>query len=95
MRTNRLTLLAVFASILFTANLSMAGAISQPSRPDQISEENWISLSDRVGFVITGHENKKVGKKEISGNQIPIVAKSARGYFMVRHKNVWIRLKTD
>lgn len=51
--------------------------------PPGIFADNWISLGDRAGFVITNGDSL-VGATSSVG--------VARGYFMLRRANTWLRI---
>jgi hypothetical protein len=74
-------ILLVFASVLA---VHFASGASPGDRPAGVNNENWIPVSDKMGFVVT------------SSHPFPppavMLAPPAEGYFMVRTGNGWQRI---
>ena len=59
---------------------------SDPSNlPPGISADNWITVGDRFGFVVTNGDSL-VGSAAAVG--------VAKGYFMLRRQGVWLRIES-
>jgi hypothetical protein len=56
-----------------------------PALPPGVSAENWISLGDRAGFVLTNGDSL-IGSVTSVG--------VAKGYFMLRRAGVWLRIES-
>jgi hypothetical protein len=78
---------AIAASLLILASvltIHFALGASSPDRPAGVNADNWIPVSDKMGFVVT------------SSHPFPpppvMLAPPAEGYFMVRTGNTWQRI---
>jgi hypothetical protein len=61
-----------------------ARSLGNPSPPSGVSASDWIPFGDSAGFVIT-HDNPLPGATRSTPGMV-------RGYFMVRHTNIWLRV---
>jgi len=78
---------AIAASLLILASvltIHFALGASSPDRPAAVNAENWIPVSDKMGFVVT------------SSHPFPppavMLTPPAEGYFMVHTGNTWQRI---
>jgi hypothetical protein len=62
-----------------------ARGIGNPLLSPGISTDNWISLGDTAGFVVTNGDSL-IGSTRSVG--------VAKGYFMVRRGSTWLRIDT-
>jgi hypothetical protein len=74
---------AVLVLVLAFA-IHLALGASSPDRPAGVDAQNWIPVSDKMGFIVT------------SSHPFPppnvLLAPPAEGYFMVRTGNSWQRI---
>jgi hypothetical protein len=80
-RTLRVGLVAAIALGVVPYALS----IGTPSPPPGISADKWVAMGDAAGFVITDVGNDL-------RNGLRSEPNTMRGYFMVRHKDSWVRV---
>jgi hypothetical protein len=85
MKTMTATLL-ILASIL--AVHFALGAVSA-ERPAGVAAQNWIAISDKLGFVVMPPETYPVVTPD---KQPLLLAPAASGYFMARSSLGWQRL---
>jgi hypothetical protein len=78
---------AIAVSLLILASvlaIHFANGASSPDRPAGVEAQNWIPVSDKMGFV------------ETSSHPFPpddvMLAPPAEGYFMVHTGNRWQRI---
>lgn len=69
-----LVLLSVFA-------IHFANGASSPDRPAGVDTQNWIPVSDKMGFVVT---TPHIFPMPMPDKQALLLASPAEGYFMVR-----------
>lgn len=67
-------------------------SFANESSPNHITEDNWIPISEGLGFVITGTKKVVTDKMIISGNEIPVIADTLEGYFMKFDGKQWIKI---
>lgn len=93
---------ALVASLLIVAatiSVSLANAADSSDRPAGIEAQNWIPISDRLGFVVvdkaerfpaaTGSRQLLIAPPEnVSADLMP----PKKGYFVVKTQNGWQRL---
>jgi hypothetical protein len=82
------TFVAALAVLAFVAR---AAAPSAPSdRPAGVAQQDWIPMSDRVGFVIV-HSNAPLQgyPGDVNGT---IVSPPTSGYFMLKGASRWSRV---
>jgi hypothetical protein len=80
-------LFGVFLAAAVVVGLAPYARSSGPQfLPPGISGDNWITLGDRAGFVITNGDslNGSTGAVGI-----------AKGYFMLRRAGIWLRIDTS
>jgi hypothetical protein len=80
--------LLVLASILA---VHFANGASSPDRPAGVNAENWIPVTDKMGFVVTTPQSA-LGARVTTDRQPLLLTPPAEGYFMVHTGNVWQRL---
>jgi hypothetical protein len=80
------TALLVLASVL---TIHFALGASTPDRPAGVDAQNWISVSDKMGFVVT---TPRVFPMPMPDRQVLLLTAPAEGYFMVHTGNTWQRL---
>jgi hypothetical protein len=83
---------AIAASLLVVASVlavHLASGASSPDRPAGVSAENWIPVSDKMGFVVT---TPRVFPMPVVDKQPLLLAPPAEGYFMVHTGNTWQRI---
>jgi hypothetical protein len=85
MKTIAATLL-ILASVL---TVHFASGASGPDRPAGVNAENWIPVSDKMGFVVT---TPRIYPMPMPDRQTLFLTAPAEGYFMVHTGNVWQRL---
>src|ERR1700684_977581 len=75
--------LLIFVSVL---SIRFANGASTPGRPPGVDAQNWIPVSEKMGFVVTTpHLYPGPG----GDNQILLLTPPAEGYFMVRNGSRW------
>jgi hypothetical protein len=62
-----------------------ARSVGTPSPPPGVSADNWVAMGEAAGFVITSASNDFHQGLKNEPNAM-------KGYFMVRHKNSWVRV---
>jgi len=78
--------------ILFSAfAIHFANGASSPDRPTGVAAENWIPVTDKMGFVVTTSQSYP-GARVTTDRQPLLLTPPAEGYFMVHTGNVWQRL---
>jgi hypothetical protein len=83
---------AIAASLLILASVlavHFANGASSPDRPAGVDAQNWIPVSDKMGFVVT---TPHVFPMPMPDRQVLFLTSPAEGYFMVHTGNVWQRL---
>jgi hypothetical protein len=78
--------LLILASVL---TIHFANGASTPDRPPGVDAQNWIPVSDKMGFVVTA---PRVYPMPMSDKQVLFLTAPAEGYFMVHSGNTWQRL---
>jgi hypothetical protein len=78
--------LLVLASVLA---VHFANGASSPDRPAGVNAENWIPVSDKMGFVVT---TPRIYPMPMPDRQTLFLTAPAEGYFMVHTGNVWTRI---
>jgi hypothetical protein len=66
-----------------------ANGASSPDRPAGVDAQNWIPVSDKMGFVVT---SPRTFPMPMPDRQVLFLTSPAEGYFMVHTGNVWQRL---
>jgi hypothetical protein len=85
---------AVAASLLVLGTvltIHFANGASSPDRPAGVDAQNWIPVSDKMGFVVTTPQLPP-GALVTTDRQPLLLAPPAEGYFMVRTGNGWQRI---
>jgi hypothetical protein len=85
---------AIAASLLilaFVLAVHFASGASNPDRPAGVDAQNWIPVSDKMGFVVTTPQSAP-GALMTKDRQPLLLTPPAEGFFMVRTGNVWQRL---
>ena len=85
---------AIAASLLILSSvltIHFALGASGPVRPAGVSPQNWIPVSDKMGFVVTTPQLPP-GALVTTDRQPLLLAPPAEGYFMVRTSNGWQRI---
>jgi hypothetical protein len=83
---------AIAASLLVLASVlavHFASGASSPDRPAGVSAENWIPVSDKMGFVVT---TRRIYPPIMRDRQQLLLNGPAEGYFVVHTGNVWQRI---
>jgi hypothetical protein len=83
---------AIAASFLILASvltIHFALGASGRDRPAGVDAQNWIPVSDKMGFVVT---TPRVFPMPMPDRQVLFLTTPAEGYFMVHTGNVWQRL---
>jgi hypothetical protein len=83
---------AIAAALLILASVlavHFALGASSPDRPANLNAENWIPVSDKMGFVVT---TPHAFPMPVRDKQPLLLAPPAEGYFMVRTGNGWQRI---
>jgi hypothetical protein len=80
--------LLVLASVL---TIHFANGASSPDRPAGVDAQNWIPVSDRMGFVVTTPQSV-IGALVTTDQQPLLLMPPAEGYFMMHTGNVWQRI---
>jgi hypothetical protein len=85
-----------FVAVLFVAAIALAN--EQPDRPAGISEEHWIQISERLGFVLdeqavqpAANQSRQIllaPPEHVSAELLP----PAKGYFVVKTPEGWRRI---
>jgi hypothetical protein len=76
----------IFASVLA---IHFANGASSPDCPAGVDVQNWIPVSDKMGFVVTTpHYYPGLG----GGDQPLLLTPPTEGYFMVWTGNSWQRI---
>jgi hypothetical protein len=85
---------AIAASLLVLASIltvHFALGASSPDRPAGVNAENWIPVSDKMGFVVTNPQSA-LGALVTKDRQPLLLAPPAQGYFMVHTGITWQRI---
>jgi hypothetical protein len=69
--------------------IHFANGASSPDRPADVDAQNWIPVSDKMGFVVT---TPRIFPMPMPDRQVLFLTTPAEGYFMVHTGNVWQRL---
>ena len=85
MKTISLALL-IFASLLF---LHFALGAASTDRPTGVAAQDWIPVSDKLGFVVVPPDVRAVVTPD---KQPLLLTPAAAGYFMARTEHGWQRL---
>jgi len=83
---------AIAASVLILASIlaiHFANGASSPDLPTGVDAQNWIPVSDKMGFVVT---TRRIFPMPMPDRQVLFLTAPAEGYFMVHTGNVWQRL---
>jgi hypothetical protein len=80
--------LLVLASVL---TIYFANGASSPDRPAGVDAQNWIPVSDRMGFVVTTPQSV-TGALVTTDQQPLLLMPPAEGYFIMHTGNVWQRI---
>ena len=83
---------AIAATLLILAAVlaaHFASGASTGDRPAGVDAQNWIPVSDKMGFVVT---SPRMYPMPMPDRQVLLLAPPAEGYFMVHTGNVWQRL---
>jgi hypothetical protein len=83
---------AVYMALLILVSapaIHFALGASSPDRPAGVDAQNWIPVSDKMGFVVT---NPHIYPMPIVDKQPLLLTAPAEGYFMVHTGNVWQRI---
>jgi len=86
------TMKAIAAALLILASVlavHFAVGASSPDRPANLNAENWIPVSDKMGFVVT---TRRIFPMPMPDRQGLLLAGPEEGYFMVRRGNGWQRI---
>jgi hypothetical protein len=79
-------ILCVFLATAIVAVAPFAHGSGPQFLPPGISADNWITLGDRAGFVLTNEDS-------LDGSTTAVGV--AKGYFMIRRAGVWLRIDTS
>ena len=83
---------AIYTAVLILVSglaIHLALGASDPDRPAGVAERDWISVSDKMCFVVTTpHYSPGLG----GGDQPLLLTPPTEGYFMVRSGNGWQRI---
>jgi hypothetical protein len=83
---------AVAASLLILASvlaIHFALGASTPDRPAGVDAQDWIPVTDKMGFVVT---TPHAFPMPMPDRQVLFLTAPAEGYFMVHRGNVWQRI---
>jgi hypothetical protein len=83
---------AIAATLLilsFVVTIHFALGASTPDRPAGVDAQNWIPVSDKMGFVVT---TPRVFPMPMPDRQVLFLTAPAEGYFMVQRGNTWQRI---
>jgi hypothetical protein len=83
---------AITATLLILASaltIHCALGASTPDRPAGVDAQNWIPVSDKIGFVVT---TPRIYPLPVMDKQPLLLPPPAEGYFMVRTGNGWQRI---
>jgi hypothetical protein len=83
---------AIAASLVILASIlaiHFANGASSPDRPAGVDAQNWIPVSDKMGFVVT---TPRIFPVPMPDRQVLLLTPPAEGYFMVRTGNGWQRI---
>jgi hypothetical protein len=92
------TLIVLIASVAVLALAHSATAEGTDARPAGVAEKNWISISDRLGFIVVAQEHVPTlsGSRQIliapADNVSAELMPPTKGYFVVRTETGWRRL---
>ena len=78
------TLGILLAAAIAIGIVPYARSIGTPNPPPGVSADKWVPMGDAAGFVFTevGNDFRQGLKSE----------PTMHGYFMVRHKDSWVRV---
>jgi hypothetical protein len=82
----------IYTAVLIVVSafaMHFANSASSPDRPAGVDAQNWIAVSDKMGFVVT---TPHIYPPPVTDPQALLPAAPAEGYFMVHTGNVWQRL---
>lgn len=80
---------AAILILISASSVHFALGASGPDRPAGVEAQDWIPVSDKMGFVVTTpHRYPGPG----GDNQVLLLTPPAEGYFMVRNGNRWLRI---
>jgi hypothetical protein len=83
---------AIAASLVVSVlAVHLATGASSPDRPAGVAAENWIPVTDKMGFVVTTPQSS-LGARVTTDRQPLLLTPPAEGYFMVHTGNVWQRI---
>jgi hypothetical protein len=83
---------AIAASLLILSTvlaIHFANGAAPPDRPAGVDAQNWIPVSDKMGFVVT---TPRVFPMPMPDRQVLFLTAPAEGYFMVHRGNTWQRI---
>jgi hypothetical protein len=80
---------ATLLILLSVLTIHFALGASNPDRPAGINAQNWLPVSDKMGFVVT---TPHIYPAPVTDKQPLLLAPPAEGYFMVRTGNTWQRI---
>jgi hypothetical protein len=84
----------IYAAVLILVSalaVHLALGASSPDRPAGVAAENWIPVTDKMGFVVTTAQSSP-GARVTTDRQPLLLTPPTEGYFMVHTGNVWQRL---
>jgi hypothetical protein len=82
---------AIAATLLILASvlaIHLANGASSPDRPAGVNAQNWIPVSEKMGFVVT---TPRIYPPPVVKQHL-LLTPPAEGYFMVRTGNGWQRI---
>jgi hypothetical protein len=85
------TIYIVVLVLLSAFAIHFANGASSPDRPAGVAAENWIPVTDKMGFVVTTAQTS-LGARVTTDRQPLLLTPPAEGYFMVHTGNVWQRI---
>jgi hypothetical protein len=76
----------LLAGAVIVGSIPYARSINAPNVPPGIAAQNWISMGDQAGFVVTSAANDLQNGLRSEQNVL-------KGYFMLQHKGRWLRVE--
>jgi len=80
---------ASFITLSTVLTIHFALGASGPDRPAGVDAQNWIPVSDKMGFVVT---TPRIFPMPMSDRQVLFLTAPAEGYFMVHIGHTWQRI---
>ena len=85
--------LAIGVMLLGLVVLVPALSQDEPTRPNGVTADEWVAISDNLGLVVISHKPGKDDPPLAIGDRTVLLATPPlNGYFMVRRGKTWQRL---